>query len=157
MNCSGFSDAKKVSTSSTSVQFDLCWPEWALHTTKLWVSLPQRKVSDHFLHPQWLYALDVVQKLLGCSAFEIPKTGFNSHIWVPMVPIFAPFGYSYYVYVIVCIRNWSLYILTAIISVIIYNDRKKSVCIYNGQLKPVIIYNDQQFSLPFHKQTSFFV
>ena len=27
----------------------------------------------------------------------------------------------------------------------------------NDQLKPVITYNDQQFSLPFHKQTSFFV
>ena len=60
------------------------------------------------------------------------------------------------VYVVVRIWNQSLYIRTAIISVIIYNDRKKSVCIYNGQLKPVIIYNDQQFSLPFHKQTSMF-
>ena len=61
------------------------------------------------------------------------------------------------VYVIVCIRNQSLYIRTAIISVIIYNDCKKLVCIYNDQLKPVLIYNDQQFSLPFHKQTSLFV
>ena len=49
------------------------------------------------------------------------------------------------------------YIRTAVISVIIYNDCKKSVIIYNDQLKPVIIYNDQQFSLPFHKQTSLFV
>ena len=58
-------------------------------------------------------------------------------------------------YVIVCIRNQSLYIRTAVISVIIYNDQLKPVIIHNDQLKPVIIYNDQQFSLPFHKQTSF--
>ena len=62
-----------------------------------------------------------------------------------------------YEYVIVRIRNQSLYIRTAVISVIIYNDCKKSIIIYNDQLKPVIIYNDQQFSLPFHKQTSLFV
>ena len=62
-----------------------------------------------------------------------------------------------FIYAIVRIRNQSLYIRTAIISVIIYNDRKKLVCIYNDQLKPALIYNDQQFSLPFHKQTSFFV
>ena len=60
-----------------------------------------------------------------------------------------------YVYVIVRIRNQSLYIRTAVISVIIYNDQLKPVIIHNDQLKPVIIYNDQQFSLPFHKQTSF--
>ena len=59
-------------------------------------------------------------------------------------------------YVIVCIRNQSLYIQTAVISVIIYNDQLKPVIIHNDQLKPVIIYNDQQFSLPFHKQTSGF-
>ena len=59
------------------------------------------------------------------------------------------------VHVIVRIRNQSLYIRTAIISVIIYNDQLKPVIIHNDQLKPVIIYNDQQFSLPFHKQTSF--
>ena len=62
-----------------------------------------------------------------------------------------------FIYAIVRIRNQSLYIRTAIISVIIYNDCKKLVCIYNDQLKPVLIYNDQQFSLPFHKQTSLFV
>ena len=48
-----------------------------------------------------------------------------------------------YEYVIVRIRNQSLYIRTTIISVIIYNDRKKLVCIYNDQQKPVIIYNNQ--------------
>ena len=41
-------------------------------------------------------------------------------------------------------------------SVIIHNDCKKSVSIYNDQIKPVIIYDNQQFSQPFHKQTSFF-
>ena len=61
------------------------------------------------------------------------------------------------IYVIVRIRNQSLYTRTAVISFIIYNDCKKSIIIYNDQLKPVIIYNDQQFSLPFHKQTSLFV
>ena len=45
--------------------------------------------------------------------------------------------------VIVCIWNRSLYIRTAIISVIIYNDCEKLVCIYNDQLKPVLLYNDQ--------------
>ena len=62
-----------------------------------------------------------------------------------------------FIYAIVRIRNQSLYIRTAIISVIIYNDQLKPVIIHNDQLKPVIIYNDHQFSPPFHKQTSFFV
>ena len=61
------------------------------------------------------------------------------------------------VHVIVRIRNQSLYIRTAVFSVILYNDCKKLVIIYNDQLKPVIIYNDQQFSLPFHRETSFFL
>jgi hypothetical protein len=85
------------------------------------------------------------------------------------IPVACPWLVSNrrYIYVIVRIRNQSLYIRTAIISVIIYNDRKKFVCIYNDQLKPVLIYNDQvelvfiyndQHSSPsFHKQTSFFI
>ena len=71
--------------------------------------------------------------------------------------VFVHIKMNKHIYVIVRIRNQSLYIRTAVISVIIYNDQLKPVIIHNDQLKPVIIYNDQQFSLPFHKQTSLFV
>ena len=91
-------------------------------------------------------------------------TVYNRKVWYHQIWISNNLGfmvlilmyiYLWYVHVIVCIRNQSLYIRTVVNSVIIYNDQLKPVIINNDQLKPVIIYNDQQFSLPFHKQTSF--